>query len=102
MRELLMNKLVLILLMIFSSPVYADILVRCNPGAANLQIAQSYGANVIQRYTIVEGLEHWKLPPNLDELTTVEELKTKPGVLYADLDRPLILATPAPNDSLFG
>jgi subtilisin family serine protease len=76
------------------------LLVRFQPGAAAAEHAQARGglnAELKHSYTLVPGLEYWKLPPGLGVPQAMQALSRNPNILYSEPDY-IVTADVIPND----
>jgi subtilisin family serine protease len=81
-----------------------SLLVRFQPGATAAEKAQvhtSLGVRVKHEYSLVPGLENWKLPPGLSVPQALQALQRNPNVLYAEPDY-IVHALVTPNDPYLG
>ncbi len=80
------------------------LLVRFQPGAAAAEQAQArrgLNAELKHSYTLVPGLEYWKLPPGLGVSQAMQALSRNPNILYAEPDY-IVTADVIPNDPGYG
>lgn len=76
---------------------------RFQPGAPAAEKAQTraaLGAQVQYEYSLVPGLENWKLPPGLSVPQAQQALQRNPNVLYAEPDY-IVYADVTPNDPFY-
>jgi thermitase len=88
------------------SETYAtdSILVRFQPGVVSATKAEglvSLGAQMQREFSLVPGLENWKLPPGLSVSQALKALKNNPNVLYAEPDY-IVTVDLTPNDPSWG
>jgi subtilisin family serine protease len=81
-----------------------SLLVRFQPGvsaAEKAQVRAVLGAQAQHTYSLVPGLENWKLPPGLSVPQALQALQRNPNVLYVEPDY-IFYAVVTPNDPLWG
>jgi subtilisin family serine protease len=81
-----------------------SLLVRFQPGAATSEKGQAQSelnAQVEDEYSLVPGLENWKLPPGLSVPQAQKALQHNPNVLYAEPNY-ILHADILPNDPYYG
>jgi subtilisin family serine protease len=88
------------------SETYApdSLLVRFQPGAVSATKAEglvSLGAQMQREFSLVPGLENWKLPPGLSVSQALKALQNNPNVLYAEPDY-IVTVDLTPNDPSWG